>query len=532
MKIITGEEAAALVQSESTLAVCGFGGRGAPDYLLKSLNDRFERTGSPRALFLCFGIGTGDPSARQHGLNELRHRELIGRVLCAHVKDAPLLAGWIAENAFPAYALPLGIVAELFRAQGRRLPGVLTTVGKGSFADPEQEGCRLNEKAETDSFQPVSAISLFGEDYLFYHSFPVHTCFLRASFSDPEGNISDVREPLYLEQLEIAAAVKASGGTVVVQVEKILDAGEMRNRDVILHKSLVDYVVVSDPAYHTQGYDRPDFLPELNCATGKADLRRTFQSMPLNARKVCARRAALELFPGSVVNVGIGIPDGVSSVAIEEGIDPSVVFTVESGVIGGEPVAGLGFGPSAYFEARFKMSEMLSLYQGGYLDQTFLGAAEIDEEGNVNVSSFHGSAVGPGGFVDISQNTENIYFLSSFCAVGCDLAVDDGKIRILREGLQKKFIKKVRQITFSAREAERKHQNVMYITERAVFRLVDGALLLTEIAPGLDLKRDILDQMAFRPKIDPSLRIMDTRIFSEGLMGLREEWTQREHEKK
>ena len=523
MKIITGEQAAKLVESGSTLAICGFGGRGAPDALLRALNDRYERTGSPTGLFLTFGIATGNPSLKEYGLNELRHRELIGRIVCAHVKDAPALSAWIEENAFPAYAVPLGVICELYQAQARCLPGVLSKVGKGTFADPENEGCRMNRKAETDPFRLVSSLRLLDGDYLFYHAFPINLCFLRATCADREGNITDSGEPLYLEQLELAAAVKASGGTVVVQVEKLVEPEEIRNRDVILHKSMVDYVVVAEPALHRQGYDREDFVPELNSAAGGRP-HRSAERMPLNARKVCARRAAMELRRGSVVNIGIGMPDGVSSVAIEEGIDPEVVFTIESGVIGGEPVTGFGFGPSAYFEARYKMSEMLSLYHGGYLSQTFLGAAEIDERGNVNVSSFSGAPVGPGGFVDISQNTKKVVFMSSFTALGCRVEVRDGGIRILQEGRKKKLVKKVYQITFSAEEARQNGQEVLYITERAVFRLGEQGLILTEIAPGVDLQRDVFDCMGFRPKIDPSLRLMDERIFAETPMGLKEEW--------
>ena len=519
MHIISAREAAELVRDGMTVALGGFGAYSCPDELYQAVADRYAETGHPRGLTVMNGISTGNFD-KEHGvgLSRLKQEGLIETIIAGHIGNPTDVANLVGENKIAAYILPLGVVMHLFRAMAGHKPGVLTTVGLGTCADPREEGCIANDRAKAQNRSVVELVHIGGEEYLFYKSQKLDLCLLRGTWADVEGNISLSHEAITEAQLQIAAAVHNNGGTVIVQVDDIVPAGSIRPKEVRIHKSLVDYVVKASPAYVQQSYAESAYRPEL---TGEA--RVPMDSLPpmkLSTRKVIARRGVMELRSGSIINLGIGIPSGVGSVANEEGLADKLTLSLESGPVGGVPVEGLGFGASANAEQIASIPDTFDLYDGGWLDMTCLGAAEIDQEGNVNVSKFGTRCTGPGGFINISQNTQKVCFMLAFTPGKPVIEVGGGKLRIVEDGRGFKFVKKVQQITFSGAYAKKTGQDILYITERAVFRLTDRGVTLTEIAPGVDLEKDILAHMEFTPAIDPDLKEMDPALFREEKMGL------------
>lgn len=515
VRFITADEAALLVQDNSTVAFGGFGAYCGPDALMEALGRRFRETRSPRNLTSFTGISCGDNSMEDVGMNRIAMEGLLGTIIAGHLGNPPKLGNLAANDQVAAYTLPLGVVMNLYRAIAAGKPGVLTSVGLGTYADPREEGCKINGKARAQGRDVVQLVHLAGKEYLFYPSFPIDICLIRGTYADEKGNISIEHDALTGAEFEIAVATRNSGGIVVVQVERVVQADSIHPRKVRIHHSLVDYVVVAPEELTRQSYAanyRPELAGEIRCPTD------TIEPMPLTVRKVVARRAAMELVPNYVINLGIGFPSGVGSVANEEGIE--ALLSLESGPLGGVPVEGVGFGASVNAEAINSVCDMFDLYDGGYLDMTCLGAAEIDKKGNVNVSKFGTRCTGPGGFINISQNTLRVFFLGNFTAGKAKYEISDGQLRIIQDGGSIKFVDKVQQITFSADYARQTGQEVYYITERAVFKLVDGGLLLTEIAPGVDLKKDVLDRMAFTPLIADDLKLMDARLFQPEKMEL------------
>ena len=511
------KDVVSLIKSNSVLGISGFGGWLGADLIFSELKNRFLATGAPDGLTVLGGILPGDLSDREVGMNLIAFLGLIKRVIAAHVGMPPRLSRLIAENRIEAFALPLGVVSNILRAAAGRKPGILTDIGTGTFVDPRIEGGALNEAAGKSGFRVNTVVSIDGEEHLFYYAMRPDVCILRAGAADKAGNISALRDPFTAEQLEMALATKAGGGTVIVQADTLLDS-VLPAKEVLLHSSLVDFIVVDHDHRCAPGYDCPVFRPEL-CGEERV-AQPPVGSSALSARKICGRRGALELRKGSVVNLGIGIPDTVAAVAFEEGVSSKFLLSVESGPLGGVPVGGVAFGASANPEAIYRLADNFDFYDGGGLDLAFLGAGEVDERGNVNVSKFGARTTGPGGFINIVQSTPAVCFLCSFTAGGLKTAVSDQELRILSEGRERKFRKEVQQITFSGDYARKTGQRVLYITERAVFRLDKEGLTLIEIAPGIDLQKDILDNMDFVPAISPELKEMDRRIFSEELMGL------------
>ena len=516
VKFVTAEEAVELVQDNQTIAIGGFGAYGAPEALLKALGERFEATGSPRNLTSLTGISNGAFDFADVGMNQISKEGLLGTILAAHLGNAPKFSEMVAENKVAAYTLPLGVVINLYQAIASKKPGVLTTVGLQTFVDPRMEGCKVNKKAIEQNREVVRLMKIDGEEYLFYPAFPINICFLRGTYADENGNISMERDALTASELEIAVATHNSGGIVIVQVEKVVKAGTIPSKKVRIHNSIVDYVTVVDRALSTECYATTEYRPELN-----GEIWCPVESVPqlkYNIRKVIARRAAMELENQKTINLGIGMPSGVGSVANEEGIQ--CLLSVESGPIGGVPLEGLSFGAALNPECIPSITNTLDLYDGGFLDMTFLGAGQVDEKGNVNVSKFGTKCTGPGGFIDISQNTKRIYFLSSFSVGKQDVELTESGLHICQDGKPGKFVKQVSQITFSAEYARKTKQEVFYITERAVFKLVKDGIMLIEIAPGVDLEKDILNMMDFKPLISKELKMMDMRLFKKGVMGI------------
>lgn len=508
-KIVSAAQAVSLIRDGDTLAHSGFVGFGLPDYLLAALRERYDQSQSPKNLTLVKIIGDSDKKGR--GSDRLAADGLIGTIISTHAGLEPALSRYIHENKCLAYMVPLGVLLKLFRAQTAHQPGVWTQTGLQTFIDPRLEGGKVNERTLREGQDRVRLTQVDGKDYLYFPAFPINVCFLRGTYADEDGNISLEREALHCDQLELAAATHNSGGMVIVQVEDVVARGSLDPRRVVLHHFMVDYVVIAPPEYHRQSLATDAFRPELTGETKKP--LAAIAPMKPSIRKICAMRAAQEVKPNDVINLGIGMPQGVASAAAEKGV-ADLMFSTESGVLGGIPLTGLDMGAAINPEAIYKTADILDLYNGGCLDVAILGLAEMDTAGNVNVSKFNGHVVGPGGFIDISQNTKHIIFVGSFTAGGLEVTYADGKLQILHEGRYKKFKKAVEQITFSADFAIAHHQQVQVITERAVFTVTTEGLMLTEIAPAIDIEKDIIQQMEFRPIISPTLTVMDASLFT------------------
>jgi len=403
----------------------------------------------------------------------------------------------------------------LFRDVAANKPGLLTTVGIGTFVDPRLGGGKVNARTVEDI---VEVVTLHGQEYLFYRTHPINVAMLRGTTADTDGNITMEREALFLDSLAIATAAHNNGGIVIVQVEHVADRGALNPKLVKIPGVLVDCVVVAEPEQHWQTF------AERYSPAFSGEIRVPMQAIPpmeMSERKIIARRAAFELKPNSVVNLGVGMPEGIASVANEEKILDYLTLTTEPGVIGGLPAGGLNFGAASNTQAIIEMPAQFDFYDGGGLDVAFLGMAQTDREGNVNVSQFGPKLAGAGGFINISQNAKELVFVGTFTAGKLQIQITDGRLRIATEGKARKFVEAVDQRTFNGLYATQRGQPVLYITERCVFRLSAAGLELTEIAPGMDLDKDILAQMAFRPLISSSLQEMDARIFQPRSMNLK-----------
>ncbi|AIF52716.1 acyl CoA:acetate/3-ketoacid CoA transferase [Pelosinus sp. UFO1] len=515
VKIITAVEAASLIKDTTTIATSGFVGSANPEALTAALEERFLREGKPNHLTLVYCAGQGD--GKNCGANHFGHAHMIKRVVGGHFKMAPKLSNLAVEEKIEAYNFPQGTLTHWFRNIAGKKPGVITKVGLNTFVDPRVEGGKLNKKTTQDL---VEIIQLGGEEWLWYKPFPIDVALIRGTSADENGNISIEKESVSLEILSIAQAAKNSGGIVIVQVERIVKSGSLHPMNVKVPGIIVDYIVVSEPSNHMQTYSE-QYNPAYSGAVKLSSLS-SHCVMALDERKIIARRAAMELIPNAIVNLGIGVPEGVAMVANEEGMGDIMTLTVEAGPVGGIPAGSLNFGASSNAEAILDQPYQFDFYDGGGLDLAFLGLAETDKHGNINVSKFKGCVAGCGGFINITQNTKDVIFLGTFMAGGLKIRIADGKLHIIIEGRNKKFLEHVEQITFSGKYAQDNHQSVMYITERAVFRLTAEGMVLTEIAPGIDMDKDILALMDFKPIIATDLKMMDARIFKEEKMGLSE----------
>ena len=517
-KQITAQQAVELVKDGCTLTTMGFNGFGCPEDLIMSLAERYDRTGHPLDLKLVKCTSQGDGKGR--GVSHLAAKPgMFREVILTHMGYDPGLRKLAAEEGAAFFMLPLGNLMQLFRAIAGGLPGAIATTGIGTFADPRNGGGKANQKAKDSGKEIVSLVELGGQECLFYPSFPIDVCFIRATLGDESGNLSIRDEAMSIEQFDVAAAVHNSGGIVIAQVDRVVKTGTIPTKDVLIHGFMVDYLVEGRPEYSKQSFVTDLFRPEI---AGLATVPAAgFGALDLGPRKVCCRRAAMELRPNSLINLGIGMPGGIGSVAEEEGIAHLLTLSMECGPIGGIPLGGIDFGAAVNPEAMYRMADILQLYDGGALDMAVLGFAEADAAGSVNAHSFSGRTVGAGGFIDITQNVKKLCFMGTFTAgKEQDIAIENDGVVIRASGKQKKFLDRVEAITFSGPEAVRKGQEVLYITERAVFRLTDKGLVLAEIARGADLRRDILDQMEFAPVVPEEIPFMDARLFREGPMGL------------
>ncbi|MDP0399198.1 acyl CoA:acetate/3-ketoacid CoA transferase [Tsukamurella strandjordii] len=512
-KVVTADEAVRLIRNGDYLVVEGFAGQGYAEELVLALERRYLASGNPKDLSLVFTVAQGDRGDR--GFVHLCHDGMLKRSLGGHYGMAPALQKLAVSGGIEAYNLPQGVLAQLIRDTGAGKPGLLTRVGLGTFADPRLGGGKVNDVTTEDR---VRIMEIDGTEYLFYKAFDrLDVAFLRGTTADPAGNVTMEKESLTLEALEIAIAVHNRGGLVIVQVERIAERGSLHPRDVKIPGVLVDCVVLAtSPERHTQSWGS-QYNPSMS-----GEIRQPMSrvaAMPLDPRKVIARRAAMELRPNSVVNLGIGVPEGVAAVATEEGILDYLTLTAEPGVIGGMPAGGTDFGSAVNPDAILAQPSQFDFYDGGGLDAAFLGLAQADQHGNVNVSRFGPRLAGAGGFINISQNAKSVYFLGTFLAPA-HTEVVDGTIVTTQGPAAPKFLKDVDQRTFSGEYAVRSGQPVLFITERCVFVLTERGMELTEIAPGIDLQRDVLDLIEFEPVMDNPPVTMDPRIFRDEPMGL------------
>ncbi len=488
-RVVPAQEAVAAIPSGATVAVGGFVGAGHPELLTSALEAHFLATGSPRDLTLLYAAGQGDRGDR--GLNHLAHTGLLKRVVGGHWNLAPKLGRMALENQIEAYNFPQGVLCVLLREIAAKRPGVITQVGMNTFLDPLHGGGQLNART-TEPL--VERIQLDGTDWLRYRAFPVHVGFIRATSADPRGNLTSEREGIIGEVLPIAQAARNHGGIVIAQVERLVDR-IADPKAVSVPGILVDYIVVSGGRGHEQTFG--EVFEEAYVTTGNG--RETLPPMPFSERKIVGRRSLREIAAGDIVNLGIGMPEAVAAIAAETGRLDEFTLTVESGPIGGVPASGLSFGCSRHPEAIVDQPAQFDFYDGGGLDVAVLGAVEVDAQGSVNVSSFAGRFAGVGGFVNIAQNARRVIFCCTFRAGDLEVDVQEGALRIVREGRHAKFVKQVGMVCFQGPTAVARGQRVLFVTERAVFELQPGGLALTELAPGVDLRSQVLDLMEFTP---------------------------------
>jgi len=513
VKVMSSDDAIALIKSGDSVAVGGFVGCGHPEELTIKINESFLKKGIPNSLTLVYAAGQGD--SKEKGLNHLGEEGLISKVIGGHWALAPRLAKLANENKIQAYNLPQGVISSLYRDIAAGRPGTITHVGLKTFVDPRIDGGKLNDITKEDI---VKVIEIDNKEYLLYKAFPINVALIRATYADESGNATLEKEAVTLDALSMAQAAKNSGGIVILQVEKIVANGTLDPRKVKIPGILVDAIVISKPENHMQTFGEqynPSYNGEIKMSVA------SLKGLKLDERKIISRRAAMELIPNAVTNLGIGMPEGISMVANEEGIGSQMKLTLESGPIGGIPAGGLSFGASVNPESIIDQSNQFDFYDGGGLDLAFLGLAQCDESGNINVSKFGPKIAGCGGFINITQNSKKVVFCGTFTAGGLKIEIQQGKLVILQEGKVDKFIKTVEQITFSGDYAVDVNQPVLYITERAVFELTSEGVVLVEIAPGIDLEKDILNHMNFKPIISKELKLMDEKIFNENIMGIK-----------
>ena len=514
-KIIGVDEAVKLIPDGAVIATSAVGVVGYPEYLAQALERRYLETGSPKDITVVAGCSRPRDNA---GDERFVHPGMLKRYIASHPVNNPKVMQRIADEEVEGYSLPQGILTQLYRATAAGQPGLISKIGIGTYIDPRQGGGKQNAAAREDI---VEVLQLHGEEWLFYKSLPVTVALLRATTSDERGNLTIEEEALKLEILETALAAKANNGVVIAQVKRITENGTLKAKDVVVPGELVDAIVIAENQEETHRQTRftvynPYYSGELRRPASQAKLPLT----QLTTGSVICRRALFELYPDAVVNIGLGIGSEIGELAEVEGMRDRISLTLELGVFGGIPTPKPDFGVAINAEAYVSHPTMFAFYHGGGLDITYLGTVQVDQKGNVNVSLISGKPSGQGGFIDISQTSKKVVFVTSFTTKGLKTEVKDKRLDITQEGAIRKFVEAADQITFNGDVAMKSGQEVLYVTERAVFRLTDKGVLLTEIAPGIDLQEDIINQMNFTPLIDPNLKVMDERIFIPGRMGI------------
>lgn len=515
-RIMTAEEAVGLIKDGDTVTFLGAGGGlTEPTVLIEALAARYKKEQSPKNLTFFHATGLGDRADR--GMSPLAQDGLVKRIYGGHWGQSPRLAEMAEQNKIEAYNFPQGILTQLLRTAAAHQPGILSKTGLGTFVDPRVSGARLNEKTKEEL---IRVMEIDNEEYLFYPSIYPDVAFIRGTTADEEGYITFEDEIAYLDALAEAEAVHNNGGIVICQVQKVVKRRTLHPKNVHIPGYLVDVLVVvpEQPQLYAgpqvNRYFSGDYTMDLSKIT----------PLELTPRKVVARRCLEELQPGFVGNVGVGIADGIGTVAQEEGISEEFTLTVETGPIGGATAQGIFFGATINMQALLDMPSQFDFYHGGGLDVCFLSFAEVDQYGNVNVHSFNHKIMGTGGFMDICQNTKKAVFCGTLTAAGLKESIVDNKLIINQEGKIKKFIPKLDTITFSGPEALKRGHDITFITERAVLKLTETGLVVTEVAPGMDIQKDVLDQIGFPVAVADTVKMMDVRLFNAGKMGVAKEF--------
>lgn len=517
-KVVTAEYAAEQVKDGSCVAFTTAGLCGFPDKLAWGIEKRFLETGAPKDLMITHSCGCGD--WKERGLNRFGHEHMVRKHIGGHVGEGPKFGDLIKENKIECHLVPQGVMVHMYRQIAGKKPGVLTKVGLGTYADPRIEGCKANSVTKDDI---VQLVEIDGEELLYYKPFKIDVALIRGTTCDEDGNMTMDRECLFLEALSLACAVKNNGGIVIAQVEFLVKAKSLNPKNVKVPGALVDYIVVAEPKDHMQTkitYYTPSF-----CGDARIPID-TFPKLDLSERKIVARRAAMELRPGKMLNLGIGMPDGVGSVAAEEGILDLMTMTTELGNFGGMPARFMDFPATWNPDCTVDHAHMFDFYDGGGLDIAVLGMAQLDKHGNVNVTKFGPKMVGPGGFVNISTAAKKVVFVGTMTAGDKEnkeeYKIADGTIKIVKEGKIKKLVDKVEQISFSGEYAAKSGREIFYVTERCTFKLVKGKVTLIDIAPGMDIEKDIIAQMEFRPEIASDVKVLPKELYGEAWGGLKE----------
>lgn len=509
MKVVTFEQAVQYIKDGDTLVIGGSGGGHAvPEALIVALENRFLAEQSPQDLTLLHPVGIGDNISQ--GVGHLAHPGLVKRIVTGALVNSPAFQKRAEEDTVEAYTLPQGALSQLMREMAAGRPGLFSQIGLHTYIDPRLDGGRQSKCAREDQ---VELMTVAGKEWLFYKPYQVDVAFLRGTTADEEGNVTMEREAVFGEMLSMAQATHRNGGLVIVQVSRLAQKGTLPAKQVKIPGMLVDLVVVDPEQRQTYLMDySPAYAGEIKVPLNE------ITPLPLDPRKVIARRAAMELCPGAICNLGSGVSTGIATIAAEEGILDQIVLTNEQGLIGGAPSSDAG--AAVNYTCMIDQPYQFDFYDGGGLDLAFLSFAQVDAAGNVNVSRFNGRIIGVGGFINISQSAKKVVFSGTFTAGSLEMNWPAGKTVISKEGRFKKFMQQVEQISYSGPFAAERGQEALYITERAVFKRVEEGIELIEIAPGIDLERDILAHMDFRPRIAADLKEMDRRLFLDEPMGL------------
>lgn len=523
--VISAAEAVEMIQDNTTLCGIAMTQISACTSILKEIEKSFEKTGHPHDLtyvHTCGQASEGLPG----GLQYIAHEGLLKRVIGGHWGQSSNMMRLITENRIEAFNLPQGQMANLFHSMALREPGKISKTGLGTFIDPRYEGGKMNQRAKDSDYETVSLIEIDGEEYIRYHHIPIDTLLIRGTCADESGNISTRQEAMVLEVLPAVMATKRWGGKVICQVERMVKDGCIGAKEVTVPGVLVDAIVVCENPmeehrqtyswYYDPTYSGEALAPE-----------QEIQPLPNNVRKIICRRAAAELVPNQIINTGTGIPnENFGYIIAEENLSDIVTITVESGVYGGVPAGTIDFGIARNPRALIPHDRQFELYNGAGIDYTFMGAGEMDQYGNVNSTKMGNKAPGAGGFIDITATAKNVVFCSTFTGGGLKVSFSENGVKIEQEGRFKKFVKKVQQISYNGKVAMKQGQNMLYVTERAVFRLTEKGPELIEIAKGIDLEKDILEQMDFVPAIAENLKVTSVDFYKDGVCGLRK-WIER-----